>query len=86
MYQCSLEADGLIGNYSSANCLENGMCDYVVDEVEGMSGGAVIALILFIAVVVVAVAGGVFVMCKKKPEDAMVAHHAYGQLEGSDQL
>lgn len=62
------------------------MCSYHLGEESGMSGGAVIALIIFISVVVIAVAMGTFLMCKKKPEDAMVAHQAYGQLDGSDQL
>jgi hypothetical protein len=83
---CQITED-LIGDYSSSTCdTETGVCTYNVVESSGMSGGAVIALIIFIAVVVIAVAMGTFLMCKKKPEDAMVAHQAYGQLDGSDQL
>jgi len=41
-----------------------------------MTGGAVMALIIFIVAVVVAISLGIFVMCKKKPEDAMIAHNA----------
>jgi hypothetical protein len=52
-----------------------------------MTGGAVMALIIFIVAIVVACAMGIFVMCKKKPQDAMIAHNAvYNTLEGEDQL
>jgi flagellar basal body-associated protein FliL len=52
-----------------------------------MTGGAVLALIIFIVVLVVAIAAGIFVLCKKKPEDAMIAHNAiYNSLESEEQL
>jgi flagellar basal body-associated protein FliL len=52
-----------------------------------MTGGAVLPLIIFIVVVVVAIAMGIFVLCKKKPEDAMIAHNAiYNSLESEEQL
>jgi hypothetical protein len=79
--------ESMIGDYSSSTCnTETGVCTYNVGESSGMSRGGVIALIISMAVVVIAVAIGTLFMCKKKPEDAMVAHQAYDLIDGSDQL
>lgn len=68
-------------------CID-GTCSYgLKNDPEGMTGGAVLALIIFIVVLVVAIAAGIFVLCKKKPEDAMIAHNAiYNSLESEEQL
>jgi hypothetical protein len=84
--QCNVP-DDYLGEADVGICNPVGMCEYSVKEpTEGMTGGAIMALIIFIVVLVVSLAGGIFVLCKKEPNNAVIQNRAYDQLDGSDRI
>lgn len=70
---------------TTATCASNGHCVFTTESDEGMSIGAVIGIIIACVFGVAALVIVVKLMFRKKPEDAMVSHVAYSNLDGGNE-
>lgn len=71
---------------TTATCAENFHCVFKTESDSGISSGAVIAIIILIISLIACLIVVVKFMCGKKPDDAMVGHVAYSNMDNQDDI